>query len=233
MAAHVYASQNRGYTVPGYADYSGMSGNNIPLDAENFATVLVNTGCITAPSLKTLSELPNTRSSPFYCPSGLSDQVAIHLQPGVSAPFPQTRSVALAQQPWRVKSLSSGIIVDSWYGINACRDSYKTYPFPCRRIPDDSAKTNHELPKISQIGRSSDTVFLFDGTFLNLQYEADRVAARHGRLTSTNILFFDGSARTVATADLPGGLGPNPTRPFATVATLNTFHPIRWRLDQN
>ena len=50
LAAANYGAQFDGYTVPGYADYSAVSGNNVPLDAENFATVLVNTGCITAPS---------------------------------------------------------------------------------------------------------------------------------------------------------------------------------------
>ena len=234
ISAQLYASGNRGYTVPGYADNSGvLSGNGIPLDAENFATTLVNTGGISANGVRALTDTPVTRATPFFCPSGSTDQVAVHLQPGVSAPFPDNRKSSLAQQPWRVQSKSTNIIIDSWYGINACRDNFTTYPFPCRRLPDDAQKTNNQLPKISQIKRTSDTVFLFDGTFLNLQYEADRLAARHSRNTTTNLLFFDGSARNVPTKDLPGGLGPNATSPFANVTTLNTFHPIRWRMDQD
>ncbi len=232
IAAEVYASQNRGFTVPGYADYSGTSGNGIPLDAENFATTLVNTGCITAPSAGSVSDGPNGRPSPFLCPSGLTDFVAIHLQAGVSAPFPKTRQSALAQQPWRVQSTGTGIIIDSWYGVNAARNNYKNFPFPCRRLPADNNRTNFELPKVSQIKRATDTVFLFDGTFLATYYEADRIAARHNRLSYTNLLFFDGHAASVLTADLPGGLGPTKPSPVADLAELAKYPAQRWRLDQ-
>lgn len=236
QAAAMYAVHNRGYTVPGYADYSARSGNNIPLDAENYATTLVNLGHITAPGVNNLGDRPSNQSSPFYCPAGLDDQVAIHLEPGVSAPFPADRRAALAQEPWRVKSMSSGIILDSWYGINAVRDNYQAHPFPCRRLPDDANQTDHTLTKVSQIKRSAETVFLFDGTFLNLYYEADRLSARHDRRQSTNLLFFDGHAATVRTIELPGGLGPNAggSSPFNSVTTLNNKFPgIRWRMDQN
>jgi prepilin-type processing-associated H-X9-DG protein len=236
QAAAMYAVHNRGYTVPGYADYSARSGNNIPLDAENYATTLVNTGHITAPRVKNLADAPSNQSSPFYCPAGLDDQIAIHLQPGVSAPFPADRRAALAQEPWRVQSMSSGIILDSWYGINAVRDNYAAHPFPCRRLPDDANQSDRTLTKVSQIKRSADTVFLFDGTFLNLYYEADRLSARHNGRLFTNLLFFDGHAATVATIELPGGLGPNAggSSPFNNLATLNNKYPAyRWRMDQN
>jgi prepilin-type processing-associated H-X9-DG protein/prepilin-type N-terminal cleavage/methylation domain-containing protein len=235
QAAAMYAVHNRGYTVPGYADYSARSGNNIPLDAENYATTLVNSGQITAPRVKNLSDAPSNQPSPFYCPAGLDDQVSIHLQPGVSAPFPADRRAALAQEPWRVQSMSSGIILDSWYGINAVRDNFTAHPFPCRRLPDDANQTDHTLTKVSQIKRSADTVFLFDGTFLNLYYEADRLSARHNGRSFTNILFFDGHVATVRTAELPGGLGPNAggSSPFNSLATLQKFPEFRWRLDQN
>lgn len=110
--------------MPGYADYTAPeSGNNIPVDAENFATTLVNSGCISAPSAKSLTDGPTAASSVFRCPSGYTDEVATLLQPGVSAPFPATRHAALAQEPWRVQSKETGIIIDSWYGVNAARDA--------------------------------------------------------------------------------------------------------------
>jgi prepilin-type N-terminal cleavage/methylation domain-containing protein/prepilin-type processing-associated H-X9-DG protein len=234
QAAQIYAAGNHGYTVPGYADYSAKSGNNIPIDAENFATTLVNTRCLTAPTVKNIGDRPSNQSSPFFCPSGLDDQISIHLQPGVSSPFPADRAAALAQEPWRVKSKSTAIIIDSWYGINAVRDSFSAHPLPCRRLPDDNARTDYTLTKISQIKRASDTVFFFDGTFLNIYYEADRISARHNRRTTTNLLFFDGHAANVPTKSLPGGMGPNPggKSPFNDLAKLKQYPEYRWRMDQ-
>jgi prepilin-type processing-associated H-X9-DG protein/prepilin-type N-terminal cleavage/methylation domain-containing protein len=234
QAAAMYAAHNHGYTVPGYADYSATSSNGVPLDAENFATVLVNTKCITATSVVNLSDRPSNQSSPFFCPSGLDDQVSIHLQPGVSTPLPQDRKAALAQEPWRVKSISTGIIIDSWYGVNAVRDGFTAHPHPCRRLPDDANRSDHSLTHLSQIKRNADTVFVFDGTFLNLYYEADRISARHNNRTTTNLLFFDGHAANVPTAGLPGGLGPNAggSSPFNNLTKLQKYPDYRWRMDQ-
>src|SRR5437016_359974 len=124
QAAQLYASQNHGYTVPGYADFSAKTTNGVYLDAENFATTLVNTQCLTAPPVRNLSDHPSNQSSVFYCPSGMDDQVAVHLEAGGSVPFPKDRKAGLAQEPWRVKSASTGIIIDSWYGVNATHDNY-------------------------------------------------------------------------------------------------------------
>jgi prepilin-type processing-associated H-X9-DG protein len=237
LAANIYAAQNDGYTVPGYSNRNTISGNGIYCDAENFATTLVNSGCINAPSAHAVSDGPVSAASPFFCPSGLTDEVAIWLDPSVSAPFPATRQAGKAQEAWRVQSLSTGIIIDSWYGVNAARDAYATYPFPCRRLPNDGNATDFDLPKLSQIDRNADTVFLFDGTFLAIYYEATRVAARHNNLRITNVLFFDGHADSLPTAALPGGLlGTTTTSagtdPFADVTTLEQTPTLRWRLDE-
>ena len=234
QAASIYAAQNHNYTVPGYSDYTATTSNGVPLDAENFATVLVNTQCVTAPPIRNLADRPSNQASVFFCPSGMDDQVSMHLQPGVSSPFPQTRQAALAQEPWRVKSMSTGVIIDSWYGINAVRDGFTAHPHPCRRLPDDANRTDHSLTRVSQIKRNADTVFLFDGTFLNLYYEADRISARHNNRTTTNLLFFDGHAANVPTRSLPGGLGPNAggSSPFNSLTTLQKYPDYRWRMDQ-
>lgn len=235
QAAHLYASANQNFTVPGYADYSGVTSNNIPLDGENYATTLVNTQCLSAPSLAGTSEMPSPQSSVFYCPEGLTDKVATFLSSGTTPPYPSSRRDGLAQAPWRVQSRGSGIIIDTWYGINAVRDGYKSHPMPCRRLPDDANRTDYTLTRLSQIKRSAETVFLFDGTFLNLFWDADRLSARHGGYRQTNLLFFDGHAVTVPTDSLPGGLGPNPggASPFNSVAALQSWPEFRWRMDQD
>jgi prepilin-type processing-associated H-X9-DG protein len=58
--------------------------------------------------------------------------------------------------------------------------------------------------------RAADTVFLFDGIFMNLanyNYAAFRVNARHNRMTKTNVLYLDGHAETLTTGTSPGGSG--------------------------
>lgn len=76
-------------------------------------------------------------------------------------------------------------------------------------------------------------VFLFDGIFYNLYYDGDRINARHGRRTQTNILFFDGHADTYLTAGLPGKLGPNPVgTDLFNSQVLGASPTPCWRLDQ-
>ena len=237
QAAQLYASQNHGYTVPGYADFSAKTTNGVYLDAENFATTLVNTKCLTAPPVLNLTDRPSNQSSVFFCPSGMDDQVSIRLQVGGSVPFPKDRKDGLAQEPWRVKSASTGIIIDSWYGVNGTHDGYNAHPMPCRRLPDDGNPSHSDftLPKLSQIPRNAQMVFVFDGTYLNLWYEADRISARHNNRTASNLLFFDGHAVTVPTVSLPGGMGPNTQGAsiFDNRAQLQNFPEFRWRLDQD
>jgi prepilin-type N-terminal cleavage/methylation domain-containing protein/prepilin-type processing-associated H-X9-DG protein len=237
QAAQLYASQNHGYTVPGYADFSARTTNGVYLDAENFATTLVNTNCLVAPPVLNLTDRPSNQNSVFFCPAGMDDQVSIRLQVGGSVPFPKDRKDGLAQEPWRVKSASTGIIIDSWYGVNGTHDRYDVHPMPCRRLPDDVnlSRGDYTLPKLSQIPRNSQMVFLFDGTYLNLWYEADRISARHNNRTATNLLLFDGHAVTVPTASLPGGMGPNAQGQsiFGKPQQLMDFPEFRWRLDQD
>src|SRR5258706_8113306 len=51
LAAVAYGNLYNGYTVPGYSDFSGWAGAS-SLDAENYATVLVNTKCLSSPSVR-------------------------------------------------------------------------------------------------------------------------------------------------------------------------------------
>jgi prepilin-type processing-associated H-X9-DG protein len=234
LASTMYGAQNRGSTVPGYGDNSGRTSNGVPIDGENYATMLVNTGWLVAPPVQGgVKSGPNVRTSVFRCPAGLADTFATFLQPGITTPLPASRAAGLAQQPWRVQSKATGIIIDSWYGINANRDNYKAHQAPCRRLPDEANPTDWTLPKLNQIRGPAEMVYLFDGTFCNLYYEADRISARHNGLTATNLLFFDGHVATVPTASLPGGMGPNPSgTDLFTLANLAKYPRVRWRLDQ-
>jgi prepilin-type processing-associated H-X9-DG protein len=90
---------------------------------------------------------------------------------------------------------------------------------------------------VSEIKDTTRMVYLYDGIFANLHYDADRLSARHGSTKGrlTNILFFDGHAESFPTASLPGGLGPNAAgTDIFTPAALKTRNPggLYWRLDQ-
>jgi prepilin-type processing-associated H-X9-DG protein len=78
-------------------------------------------------------------------------------------------------------------------------------------------------------------VFLFDG-LLGLNYmstNANRINARHIRLSYTNIAFFDGHAEAVRTKDLPGGDGDaNPAGTTFSLANLRNYPRPLWRMDQ-
>ena len=236
QAAAMYANDNHGCTLPGYSDYTANTSTGVPIDAENYATVLVNGRYLGKPNpaVQTTTDQPVRQTSVFFCPDGLTELLATYLSPTTSPPYPKSRRDGIAQNTWRVKSKSTGVIVDTWYGINAVRDGHPQHPMPCRRLPDDANRTDYTLPRVSQIPRSAEMVFMFDGTFFNLYWDADRLSARHLNYSATNLLFFDGHAATFPTASLPGGLGPNTagSSPFDSLTTLKNYPAQRWRLDQ-
>jgi prepilin-type processing-associated H-X9-DG protein len=91
---------------------------------------------------------------------------------------------------------------------------------------------------MSQIRKTSEMVFLFDGISINLQTQnANRLNARHNKQRDTNILFFDGHAETLPTKSLPGGDGnagvggSAASATFALTNLANYKYPL-WRLDQ-
>jgi prepilin-type N-terminal cleavage/methylation domain-containing protein/prepilin-type processing-associated H-X9-DG protein len=231
QASAMYSAQFNGYTVPGYASNVVVSGNGNNADAENYATVLVNYNFITAPNVLTINGAVSGQASVFRCPSGSDDFLFNQFSDaGGSAPAPNGRADALGARPLRTQSQSTGIVIDTWYGINATIDNYTTVLTPCRRVPWSGS---YQIPRMTQIHDSARMVYLFDGIFLNLAFDADRINARHGRLKQTNILFFDGHAETFETNRLPGKMGPNPTgTDIFTTAALGNSTLLDWRLDQ-
>jgi prepilin-type N-terminal cleavage/methylation domain-containing protein/prepilin-type processing-associated H-X9-DG protein len=238
IATASYGTTFKGYTVPGYVDTSATIGGDY-VDAENYATMLVNGKFLDAPTLNSLTQGVSSDPSVFRCPSGTEDFLFNQFSDSNgSSPVPQSRTDAIASRPLRTKSKSTGIIVDTWYGINASVNN-NTIKTPCIRYDSFSTGThrNTNLPLVTQFRDSTRMVYLFDGLFANLAFDADRVAARHGsrQLRLTNILFFDGHADSLPTKDLPGGLGPNASGDDVFAASrLNLNNPggLLWRMDQ-
>src|SRR5688572_3534765 len=116
QAVGVYAAENKGYALPaGYLKWRFESGG---ANREDYATLLVNHGCRKAPSANNLNDGPVDESAVFQGPNGITDLMgAQYSDPPYPKPFPPTRVSAIGQRCWRTKSASTGIIIDTWYGI--------------------------------------------------------------------------------------------------------------------
>jgi len=237
QAQAAYAADFKGFVVPPAYLIPGDQYNE-----ENYATTLVNMKYLQAPGKIDLTSAPGGDNSVFFCPNGLTDLVGVvYSQPGGgSKPDPVTRTDQTGSRPWRTQSKSTGLIIDTWYGINADW-SGSGYPlsqskYPVHLIPDNTTKSYAWLPKLGSIRNNADMVWLFDGIFYDLNYNANRLCARHQKFTRTNLLFFDGHAAAYDTASLPGGMGNGtvtgtPFNVYPAPAALINGLPVRFRTD--
>lgn len=251
IAATAYSQQFGNYTVPGYGHPTKKVGGD-QADAENYATLLVSYKFISAPSVDGPTGGINPSPSVFRCPSGTDDFMWNEFSGGgVGAPAPKGRTDHLTNRPVRTVSEGTGLIIDTWYGINAIvngttvTDKKKGWPHvaaPCIRwlANGDQKKSPQRMPRMSDIRDTTRMVFLFDGIFANIHHDADRIAGRHGGTNKrkgriTNILFFDGHAQSYPTDTLPGRMGDNPssTDKF-TVAQMKKEGTLglHWRMDE-
>lgn len=237
-----YAAENHGCALPaGYIRSNHTQGEN----SENYATLLVNLGLLNAPSVSSISAAPIADASVFFCPAGVTDLVGTQYSVSpISKPFPTSRKDQLGARPWRTQSESTGIIIDTWYGINADWRSDNNYASPSHFQPYQKAGSTYvyAFTKLGSIRHSAEMVFMYDGCFYDLPYVgsgqagANRINARHNRARQTNLLFFDGHAATYDMGEIPGG--PNdansPVNPFSSKTELAKWPGnTRWRTDQN
>jgi prepilin-type processing-associated H-X9-DG protein len=203
-------------------------------------TLLINSGLLkgvpTAPLDNPANPSLGSSAGPvtkgvLFCPDGLAN-----LSPPGSFLFDSGWSSAGN----RVQSQSSGIVVDCWYGINGCTQSYNAntgsaaaLELPFRTIPVRIGSTGSSyetrLVKPSMIRRSSELVALFDGIWMNhTTSNADRISGRHNNRTATNLLFMDGHAQTYPRMELPR---------YESQFRLSSLQApplnvVKWRLDQ-
>ncbi|HSI35197.1 MAG: type II secretion system protein [Phycisphaerae bacterium] len=233
QAQAIYAANSNGYALPG--GFIFIPDQSSGLNRENYATILVNADLINAPSPTSLTGDGASDSNPFYCPSGVLDFRGItYSPPNPQKPFPTSRSDYLTSSPWRTQSSTTGKIVDTWYGINSdwgTASQIKANAAPTHFIPTSDTTPVYILPKLGSIRYSSEMVFLFDGSFYNLNYDARRVSARHGGAKKTNLLFYDGHAATHDISDVAGGINAGMTDMDA-LADFANYPALKWRTDQ-
>lgn len=189
-------------TTPAPKGSPPISPNAPPLNAnESWCNILVNGGYMSAPN--SLGRGPQTNSI-FFCPSGEVDVSNLNSSVFNQPNTPSNRTNGLGEQAIRYYSVSHANTVDCWYGINADLDSLPdmTAGPPCRRV--GNVIKNQGV--LDLIHKSSQMVMFYDGIFAHLQYNPNRINARHGGQKKTNLAFFDGHAETFETASLPGGL---------------------------
>lgn len=242
VAMNTYAGDNQGFSLPaGYLTNPTAGDGGL---AENYATILVNGNYLNAPKVKAVTDSPSGDPSVFFCPDGMTDILGVIYSPGPSQkPDPVSRTDPTGWRPWRQISKDTGIIIDTWYGINADWGSITSQGLhtPAHILPDQTAKASGGksyaiLDKMASLHDTSRLVVMYDGIFYDLYYNANRVGARHGKRNKTNLLFMDCHAETADTAALPGGGADanSPSNPFAgttpTTALLNSAY--KFRTDQ-
>jgi prepilin-type N-terminal cleavage/methylation domain-containing protein/prepilin-type processing-associated H-X9-DG protein len=221
MALQMYMGQNR-RVVP--ACYHGTN-------SDGWAQTLIIDKFLDNPVVQSITDGPMQRGA-LFCPSG-----SMELFNDVS-PTSVTDARGTSGQRWPNSNRMPGLIVDVWYGINAASDpspvSGAPHPrqLPTLRIPfgATSDPLRLQFPRATDIKKSSEMVFLFDGTFMNHAQDVGkpfRINARHGRSRLTNIAFFDGHAETFQRADLPMKI-----EDFRLPDLKARFPRPLWRLDQ-
>jgi prepilin-type N-terminal cleavage/methylation domain-containing protein/prepilin-type processing-associated H-X9-DG protein len=235
LASGSYTAENKGYLVPADVYDSALASEpNGRVWSDTWITILVGLKYLSYPP-KVDPIVPPSEDNVFHCPSGILEQSSIT---AIITNTPVSRQDGQGAMGYlneaSSKGVQPGLRVYSWYGINAAADSTTpVIPEPCRRVTGTDG-----FVKMSQIRKSSEMVFVFDGILgLHLQRtNANRLNARHNKQTATNILFFDGHADTYRTADLPGGLGDaNPATTTFGLANLQSAKYAggpKWRLDQ-
>jgi prepilin-type N-terminal cleavage/methylation domain-containing protein/prepilin-type processing-associated H-X9-DG protein len=223
--AHVmyYQGNKGGYMVP--CDISNLGGT---VRYESWASILVTEGYLTVPYTTDAANSP-TGDSALRCPSGTNDIASDPL-------IKDRRDARLAAGAVAVSAHHDpGRAVWSWYSPNG--DSGGDEGIPPKRIPPNGSNTGPFVRgrKISDIRRSTEVVFIFDGAdAVNVHASPHRISARHNNRTMTNLAMFDGHAEAIRTDDIPGGYVPS-TNGFPsgyTKANLMGKTAPFWRLDQ-
>ncbi|HET6250193.1 MAG TPA: type II secretion system protein [Tepidisphaeraceae bacterium] len=237
--ATMYSARNNDYVVPaGYVQSGLIASNGEQTNTNNWALILVDAGCMSAPLIKNPTVMTGNESvdSVFLCPNGIQDPIEYGAGGPIST-VPTSRTDGLGNSGWRVTSLlqygGSGNTIDIWYGINADpsadRNSTGQIIFPARRIPADTAfdgKPDVTMVRNVDAVNSSEIPFIYDGIYMNyMSVNANRLMPRHNRQTKMNVLFMDMHAESVDKSQIA---------PAFDLTTLSEpqYHWPKWRFDQ-
>jgi len=225
----MYSNANKGIIIPfDCVNYGTQT------ETDFWATILVAFKYVSYPQSATSEGVGAT--TVFRCPSGFTD---LPYNSGPADNLPPTRADTNGAQGYAMTStvLQPGLTVYAWYGLNG--DAGSDYTIPIHRVPGSG--TSWVFPKMQQMRDTADLVFMFDGVYMDhMGQNANRINARHERMSITNLLFFDGHAESVQTKDLPsinpgttGDAGVTTNDTAFTLANLQKNYPWpHWRTNQ-
>jgi prepilin-type processing-associated H-X9-DG protein/prepilin-type N-terminal cleavage/methylation domain-containing protein len=233
LACTQYTSEYKQKIIPG--SYQAPQANG-SVEGEMMWYGILVWGRYVKQRLVTDTEYPDPGKSIFVCPGTITEIKSFIVSDTTIPATRQDMAGAMAQFT-RTRDPGPNNAVWCSYGVNSDTGGSKSWPLG--RVPPYNGGTitaggRLTQTTVSQIKRSSELVFVFDGVYQNFMgVNGNRVNARHGKRTQTNILMFDGHAETFKTADLPGGLGnANPPGTVFGLANLAKYPYPKWRLDQ-
>ena len=186
IALTVYSDDNADVLVP--VEYSVKNGAKYQ---EGWPTILYNGHYLPAEKSGTFYTVAKG-TMVFRCPSAL---------PKVYRFGPVSRDDPEGAMAWPYPSESGSkkYHLDCWYGINGSTGNPQKWPFV--RVPMDggAGKTQNKLSKVTQYARMP---AVFDGFWMH-NGKDERINARHGKKSRTNILFLDSSAASFDTFRIP------------------------------
>ncbi len=187
-----------GIAIPSYSNDNEEALVAVELDPRNGAqyregwpTLLVKGGSLEGEWTQTFYELPTLRSV-FRCPDGLPEVYSI--PPGSRDDLEGAKAWPFASESAKGKKY-----IHCWYGINGSAGRPDRWPFT--RLPMDISgglEPNKHTP--AAVERRMPVVF--DGWWMH-NGKDERINARHRKRTVSNLLFFDGSAESFNTFQIP------------------------------
>jgi prepilin-type processing-associated H-X9-DG protein len=230
----MYSNANKGIIVPMDCADPVLTTPAGEVSSDFWPTILVAFNYVSYPN----GDISENTSSVFRCPSGIPEAP---FNGGLNGSIPASRIDQNGAMGMAMGStyLMPGKRVFCWYGLNATTGwgNANDDTIPIRRQPPDGY-TTPRWSKMSAIKDSSQLVFMYDGVFCHhAAVNANRINARHNRMKSTNLAFFDGHAETVETKGLPGGDGDAGIQAAAVAtfsyANLQANYPWpHWRTNQ-
>lgn len=158
---------------------------------EGWPTLLVKGGYLDGEWTQTFYELPTGRSV-FRCPDGLPEVYSI---PPGSRDDPEGAKA----WPYASESAKGKKYIHCWYGINGSTGRPDKWPFT--RLPMDITGAT-EPNKHTGAAQERGMPVIYDGWWMH-NGKDERINARHRKRTVSNLLFFDGSAASFNTFQIP------------------------------
>jgi len=199
IAITLYAHDREDELVP--VELSTRNGGDFQ---EGWPTLLVKGNCAAGEWSPTFYSVPTARSI-FRCPDG---------RPEVYTLGPTSRDDPEGARAWPFASESTKgrRYIHCWYGINGSAGRFKRWPFT--RIPMDGSG-NTTPNKWTVASENPRMPVVYDGFWMH-NGKDERINARHNKNSRSNLLFFDGSAASFDTFQLPA-------------VNEKSSGPVRWR----